>query len=188
MSATAYRKQHWLLWLQATPNLHASLGRDPEHQQEHALAEILAERGLPPGPQSRAETQATLNRRIVKCDDGCRGWFVDHERFVVVTCDECRTLNHLHLHDEDVARLSVAQRELADVVYKMVAKHKVQVINQHLTRAVANRRVVVHINAENLTITMRGPNKQELQLCDALPLEAVAYLDGMAVALGLVTR
>lgn len=55
-----------------------------------------------------------IKERVERCDDRCKGWFIDQERDVAVVCDECATLGrygHL-IGDDDVAMLPEVRREV----------------------------------------------------------------------------
>lgn len=126
----------WAKLLRAIPGVHESLGRDPDHQQELALAELLATYSEPPAPGTVEGIRVMLrDQRPEKCDDACLGWFIgdsDSRGVCIMTCDECVSCNALPLYDEDVEQLPEAQLKLAEEIAEAIRDNFLGGINRLL--------------------------------------------------------
>lgn len=58
--------------------------------------------------------RSILDSRAERCDDDCRGYFVDAERPELQRCDECASLNGYaaHIHDDDILIMPEARKHL----------------------------------------------------------------------------
>lgn len=176
-AADRWMVRAWAHLLRSVPNVHASLGRDPDHQQELALAEHLAAYSHPPAPRTDEGVRAMLRERSEKCSDSCPGWDVfdsDQYGLHIAACDECVRGSDLPLYDEDVARLPEAKLALADGVVKRIRQSFLRGINRRLLPAL---RLEVEVRGSgDVEVSTRSGRRVFL----GPPSEAIVAVEGMA--------